>query len=662
MSIDTKVLAAWKAAGRDIDVKVTVGNTVYDKESVVSCDISLDGSLLKSNMKMLTLQLTGVEDIGSDHIDDISIGVYSGGEYNYASWGDFYIDYSDDSTIYDECTDVLTLIAYDGMYKLMQPISGEIDEVQPALLHGRIPARHTTSSVDDLYLILSADVPVIIQTLTDDSGTHYYLNRNGVNLGTRRDETHSEINSIVIGYNKVDLFTYRDIIDRLCEMYGVGAYYKRESSGTPSIILLPAMANSQTGISTMIPATENSFETDYCSSFKSKKSQKVTAVKLKGSNNSITVTHPSVENNGVTIVFENDVIKELVDRLTKSSGNLSINEYCYNKINTPLTDEKVLAASYQRHIIGYEVKSFDAVTYGLPWCAYMPPLLRITDSKTRSFNAICTNVNLKIAQGMTESFAFSGFENVEQEESFHTDTEQSVSVLEYTASASSDDTDSSITVKDNHDYMECSVNIFQNGNAKMLRLDVLGVKNFYIGDNRYAVTDADYLLYSFGERSYYKKNDGAALACIVCNQDGWVFPLLCSKNKESVFWYTAGDYSGIYDTENQITVNDETWYYTTNAMAYQGTVDSEEIKSNIPEFHTVYSDITDAVQELIFKYTQKMTIAENLPIPVQEVKCPCHGFYGFDGHVILDGAGTLYLTGNKQLTAGEQITCCFLYL
>lgn len=476
MATDMNVISAWKAPGRDIDVRVTVGDKVYDKESVISCNISCDGELFKSNMKMLTLQLSGVESIESDYIDSVEIGVYAQGKYQYSYWGDFYVDYSDDSTFYDECSNTLTLIAYDGMYQLMKPLSGEFQQVVPGLLGGLIPRRYVKKSLTSNIAVNSIDVYEIFKTVTAYNGENYVLNNNLVDLGSYTSNLYPQ-NNIFLGYTDNDFKTYRDILDRLCEVYGVSAYYtkKKSDSGVFYYILLqPIMSNSETVINPLIPSSENSFTTNYCSSFKSKRIQKVTAVELKGTVYSITVTHPAVSNDGITLVFENDTVKPLVDRQTSKTGDITVKNYAPTEYSEELN---LIIHSHQKRLLGYEAKIFDASTFGIPWCAYMPPLMYVYDSSSKKYTVLIPNVNLNVSQGMTETFSFSGFSNIKSDATYQIEAEKTLSEFEYSACESSEDENSNIKIAEN-DFVNCKIDINQRGNVILLNLNISANSNF----------------------------------------------------------------------------------------------------------------------------------------------------------------------------------------
>ena len=101
--------------GREISLKISFDNNVIEKAGVKSCTKSLKGSLYKSVMQTIDLELEGNLDIKDKEIK-VDFGVsYNGSPNEYVHWGTFMVD--KETIEYSVEKNSTSFTAYDLLFK-----------------------------------------------------------------------------------------------------------------------------------------------------------------------------------------------------------------------------------------------------------------------------------------------------------------------------------------------------------------------------------------------------------------------------------------------------------------------------------------------------------------------------------------------------------------
>lgn len=120
VNVSDDFIAAIRSAGREIDAKIYVGDNVYDMTSIDSLTINTDGGFPSTAMKSIVAGIHGEFEAPDGVIDDVKIGVRVGDEYEYISYGKFFL--LQDGIEYYSDTDIYTVTAYDALVFTMTEI------------------------------------------------------------------------------------------------------------------------------------------------------------------------------------------------------------------------------------------------------------------------------------------------------------------------------------------------------------------------------------------------------------------------------------------------------------------------------------------------------------------------------------------------------------
>lgn len=100
--------------GKQISLKITIGNRVFEKDGIISCTKSFNGDMFKSIMQYVDIELDGLVDVNDQEIN-IQFGVCMEEPYEYIDWGSFIVDNDTVEKSIDKNTTKFT--AYDYLCK-----------------------------------------------------------------------------------------------------------------------------------------------------------------------------------------------------------------------------------------------------------------------------------------------------------------------------------------------------------------------------------------------------------------------------------------------------------------------------------------------------------------------------------------------------------------
>ncbi len=100
--------------GKQISLKITIDNDVYEKDDIVSCTKSFSGDMFKSVMQYVDVELSGLVNVKDKEVQ-IKFGVCIEEPYEYISWGSFIVDNETIEKSIDKNTTKFT--AYDYLCK-----------------------------------------------------------------------------------------------------------------------------------------------------------------------------------------------------------------------------------------------------------------------------------------------------------------------------------------------------------------------------------------------------------------------------------------------------------------------------------------------------------------------------------------------------------------
>lgn len=102
--------------GKQISIKITIGDVIYEKEKIMSCTRSFAGDIFKSFMSYVDIELKDFLEIKNQELK-VEFGVKSDNEvpYEYINWGTFIVDNDSIEKSIDKNTTKFT--AYDYMVK-----------------------------------------------------------------------------------------------------------------------------------------------------------------------------------------------------------------------------------------------------------------------------------------------------------------------------------------------------------------------------------------------------------------------------------------------------------------------------------------------------------------------------------------------------------------
>ena len=107
----------WLKFGRELKSSVTIGSTTYDEDEISSVTPAFECKLLTAAMRSLTVVLLGVDSVDKDASVSATISVKNGN-----TWEDLtFTGYTVYEQEYDEASDCLTVLCYDGMLQAMKP-------------------------------------------------------------------------------------------------------------------------------------------------------------------------------------------------------------------------------------------------------------------------------------------------------------------------------------------------------------------------------------------------------------------------------------------------------------------------------------------------------------------------------------------------------------
>lgn len=122
---------AMKESGRIIEAQLTVGNTVFTTDDIVSLTITGNAAFPGTAMHSINVSLKNAEAlttvVGNNRVfDSVKVGVQlSDGTVEYVDYGKFYIATDDNATKYNEDTQAYTFTAYDGLIKAMVSMAAQ---------------------------------------------------------------------------------------------------------------------------------------------------------------------------------------------------------------------------------------------------------------------------------------------------------------------------------------------------------------------------------------------------------------------------------------------------------------------------------------------------------------------------------------------------------
>lgn len=100
--------------GKQISLKITIGNDTYEKDDIMSCTKSFSGDLFTSIMQYVDIELSGLIDVKDKEVT-VKFGVCMEEPYEYIDWGSFIIDNDTIEKSIDKNTTKFT--AYDALCK-----------------------------------------------------------------------------------------------------------------------------------------------------------------------------------------------------------------------------------------------------------------------------------------------------------------------------------------------------------------------------------------------------------------------------------------------------------------------------------------------------------------------------------------------------------------
>lgn len=112
--ISAKFLEDIQKFGKQISLKITIDDNVFEKDRVISCTKSFNGDMFKSIMQYVDVELSGFVDVKDKEIN-IEFGVCVEAPYEYISWGSFIVDNETIEKSIDKNTTKFT--AYDYLCK-----------------------------------------------------------------------------------------------------------------------------------------------------------------------------------------------------------------------------------------------------------------------------------------------------------------------------------------------------------------------------------------------------------------------------------------------------------------------------------------------------------------------------------------------------------------
>ena len=183
---DTEFMNALSSVGKMISVRIYQGNSIiFNDSSINSTTISVDGSLLKSLMKTVEIELNGLYLLLDEEFTDVQIGVSGdrGQTYYYVSYGKFVGSQENEQIIE---TNTTKITCYDEMIKSMKTYD--------------LSFNYTESTTNRAYFNAVANA---IGLSVGSS-----IPSDGVMAKIRNHETY------------VDSNTYRDVLDDFAEMLG----------------------------------------------------------------------------------------------------------------------------------------------------------------------------------------------------------------------------------------------------------------------------------------------------------------------------------------------------------------------------------------------------------------------------------------------------------
>lgn len=126
--------AAMRESGRIVEAQLTVGDTVFTTDDIVSLTVTGNAAFPGTAMRSINVSLKNAEvlttTVGNNRVfDSVKVGVQlPDGTVEYVDYGKFYIATDDNSTKYNEDTQAYTFTAYDGLIKAMVAMTAQVPD------------------------------------------------------------------------------------------------------------------------------------------------------------------------------------------------------------------------------------------------------------------------------------------------------------------------------------------------------------------------------------------------------------------------------------------------------------------------------------------------------------------------------------------------------
>lgn len=126
--------AAMRESGRIVEAQLTVGDTVFTTDDIVSLTVTGNAAFPGTAMRSINVSLKNAEVLtttfGNNRVfDSVKVGVQlPDGTVEYVDYGKFYIATDDNSTKYNEDTQAYTFTAYDGLIKAMVAMTVRVSD------------------------------------------------------------------------------------------------------------------------------------------------------------------------------------------------------------------------------------------------------------------------------------------------------------------------------------------------------------------------------------------------------------------------------------------------------------------------------------------------------------------------------------------------------
>ena len=133
-TVTNEFKAAMKESGRIIEAQLTVGDTVFTTDDIVSLTVTGNAAFPGTAMRSINVSLKNAEalttTVGNNRVfDSVRVGVQlTDGTVEYVDYGKFYIATDDNSTKYNEDTQAYTFTAYDGLIKAMVAMTVQVPD------------------------------------------------------------------------------------------------------------------------------------------------------------------------------------------------------------------------------------------------------------------------------------------------------------------------------------------------------------------------------------------------------------------------------------------------------------------------------------------------------------------------------------------------------